>query len=152
MRTIRPVNPDEPNVRELIAFHLSGMIANSPKDSVYALDASGLSDPEITLFGAFENQKCLSIGALKMLDTLTGEIKSMRTAESALGRGLGKSVLEHIIQTAYQSGIKTLVLETGTGHSFDAAHHVYEARGFVPCAAFGTYAQTEFNRFFSLTL
>jgi len=152
MITIRPVGPNEPQVSELIAFHLSGMISNSPKDSVYALDASGLSGPGITLFGAFENGACLSIGALKRQNSVTGEIKSMRTAESALGRGIGKLILERIIETAREHGLKTLVLETGTGESFDAAHHVYKRYGFLPADAFGPYEQTEFNRFFSLTL
>jgi len=152
MIAIRRARPDEPSVSELIAFHLSGMVANSPKDSVYALDASGLADADITLYGVFENDSCLSIGALKTLSATTGEIKSMRTAETAIGRGLGKLILEHIIRTARDSGIKTLMLETGTGESFDAAHHVYRTYGFQPCSAFGDYKQTRFNRFFSLTL
>ena len=152
MITIRPAKPNEPTVRALIEFHLSGMISNSPKDSVYALDASGLSAPDVTLFGAFEDEVCISIGALKKLDSTIGEIKSMRTTEAALGRGIGKSVLEHIIQTARETGLKKLVLETGTGESFDAAHHVYKNYGFRPCGVFGDYNKTEFNRFFSLTL
>jgi len=152
MINIRPVNPSEPSVRDLIAFHLTGMTSNSPKDSVYALDVSGLSEPDITLFGAFEAHECLSIGALKRLNTETGEIKSMRTATTATGRGIGKQILEHIIGTAREAGMKTLVLETGTGNSFAAAHHVYKIYGFQPCAEFGKYKQTEFNRFFSLAL
>ena len=152
MVDIRLVNPQNPEIAAIIAFHLSGMVENSPKDSVYALNASGLSDPAVTLFGAFQNGKYLSIGALKTLSKTEGEIKSMRTIQSALGQGLGKAILRHIIQFARRSGITILFLETGTGQSFEAAHHIYKTYGFEPCAAFGDYAQSDFNRFFSLTL
>lgn len=152
MITIRPVEPTERGVGDLIAFHLSGMVSNSPRESVFALDASGLSAPNISLFAAFEDDTCLSIGALKKLTATLGEIKSMRTADVALGRGIGTLVLEHIMDKARKNGMKTLVLETGTGVGFEAAHHLYKKYGFLPAAAFGSYKQTEFNRFFSLTL
>ena len=152
MTHIRIVNPQDPKIAAIIAFHLSGMVENSPKDSVYALNASGLSDPSVTLFGAFQNHICLSIGALKTLSQTEGEIKSMRTIKSALGQGLGKAILQHIIQFARNSSLTTLFLETGTGQSFEAAHHIYNAHGFKPCPGFGNYAKSEFNRFFSLTL
>ena len=76
----------------------------------------------------------------------------MRTVESALGQGLGKAILQHIIQFAGETGLTTLLLETGTGPSFEAAHHIYETHGFKPCSPFGAYAATEFNRFFALSL
>ena len=105
MTHIRIVNPQDPEIAAIIAFHLSGMVENSPKDSVYALNASGLSDPSVTLFGAFQNHICLSIGALKTLSQTEGEIKSMRTIKSALGQGLGKAILQHIIQFARNSSL-----------------------------------------------
>ena len=152
MTSIKIVDPKDPEVAAIIAFHLSGMVENSPKDSVYALNASGLSDPQVQLFGAFIEDKCLSIGALKILNPTEGEIKSMRTVQSALGQGLGQSILQHIIQYAQNHGLETLMLETGTGHSFAAAHHIYKTHGFLPCPPFGGYAKSDFNRFFALTL
>lgn len=152
MIEIRRVKPTDPEVAALIKFHLSGMTANSPKKSVYALDTSGLSSSDVTLFGAFENDKCLSIGALKSLSSTDGEVKSMRTAEAALGRGLGKAILKQIIEAARAEGLNALFLETGTGPTFAAAHHIYRTHGFVPCEPFGDYAQSNFNRFFCLQI
>jgi len=149
---IRHVDPLAPEIAAIVSLHLSGMVEHSPKDSVYALDESGLSDPAVTLFGAFLNDQCLSIGALKKLSETEGEIKSMRTVPSALGKGLGKGILQHIINNARETGLKTLLLETGTGESFEAAHHIYSRHGFEPCPPFGMYTSTDFNRFFSLTL
>lgn len=149
---IRPVDPEEDAVKSLIAFHLSGMISNSPKGSVHALAGSKLSSDDITMFGAFKGETCVSIGALKTLSRIAGEIKSMRTHPEALGHGYGKAILQHIIQEARERGWTKLSLETGTGPSFDAAHHIYETHGFIPAEAFGDYKATDFNRFFSLTL
>ena len=152
MIEIRPVSPENPDVSQLIAFHLSGMIENSPKGSIHALGHSGLISPEITMFGAFEAGECLSIGAVKTLNKTEGEVKSMRTHPKALGRGLGTMILRHIIAESKARSWNKLSLETGTGPSFDAAHHIYKTHGFVPCEAFGDYEATDFNRFFSLAL
>lgn len=149
---IRIVDPKDPEIAAIISYHLSGMVENSPKDSVYALDTSGLSDIAVTLFGAFQNGSCLSIGALKQLSQTEGEIKSMRTVQTALGKGLGKAILQHIIEFARDTGLNKLLLETGTGSSFEAAHHIYDTHGFKPCPPFGNYTSTDFNRFFALSL
>ena len=150
MIDIRIVKAGNPKVRPLIELHLSGMISNSPAESVYALDSSGLSAPGVTLFGAFENDMCVSIGAIKTLSSTHGEVKSMRTHLDALGHGHGKAILKHIIKVARQRGWTKLSLETGTGPSFDASHHIYKTHGFEQSGAFSDYLATDFNRFFSL--
>lgn len=152
MVLIRPVDPDEEAVKSVIALHLSGMISNSPEGSVHALDRSKLSSDDITMFGAFDGETCVSIGAIKTLSPTAGEIKSMRTHPDYLGHGYGKAILQRIIQEARSLGWTKLSLETGTGPSFDAAHHIYETHGFIPAKAFGDYEATDFNRFFSLAL
>jgi putative acetyltransferase len=76
-----------------------------------------------------------------------GEIKSMRTDPAARGRGVAQAILDRIVTTARAAGMTRLVLETGTGPMFDAAHRLYARNGFVPCPAFGDYVATDFNRF-----
>jgi len=152
MVEIKIVKAENPKVIPLIEIHLVGMISNSPAESVYALDSSGLSAPDVTLFGAFENDICVSIGAVKTLSSTHGEVKSMRTRPDALGHGHGKAILKHIIKVARQRGWTKLSLETGTGPSFDASHHIYKTHGFNPSEAFSDYESTDFNRFFSLNL
>lgn len=152
MVDIRVVKPTNPKVAPLIELHLSGMMSNSPPGSVYALDGSGLSSADVTLFAAFEYDDCVSIGAVKRLSDTHGEVKSMRTQTDALGSGYGTAILKHIIAVAKQRNWKTLSLETGTGPSFDASHHIYKTHGFIPSDAFADYEATDFNRFFSLEL
>jgi putative acetyltransferase len=46
--------------RQLLALHLAGMHVNSPPESVYALDLSGLKEPEVTVWSVWEASRCLS--------------------------------------------------------------------------------------------
>lgn len=149
---IREGGLDDPQVIGLLEVHAGGMLANSPPGTTHFLDLSGLKTPDITFLSAWEDETLLGIGAVKALDGAAGEIKSMRTAEAALGRGVGTAVLRHIIGLARERGYAALKLETGTGPAFDAAHALYARHGFVPCPPFADYEATDFNRFFALAL
>lgn len=143
---------DDPRVIALLEVHAGGMLANSPPGTTHFLDLAKLKTPDITFLSAWEGETLLGIGAVKQLDGETGEIKSMRTAEAALGRGVGTAILRHIIGLARERGYAALKLETGTGDAFDPAHALYARHGFVPCPPFADYAATDFNRFFALNL
>lgn len=149
---IREGGLDDPQVIGLLEIHAGGMLANSPAGTCHFLDLSGLKTPDITFLSAWESETLLGIGAVKALDGETGEIKSMRTAQAALGRGVGTAILRRIIGLARERGYAALKLETGTGAAFDAAHALYARHGFAPCPPFADYEATEFNRFFALTL
>lgn len=73
----------------------------------------------------------------------------MRTANSALGRGVGNAVLDHIVMAARGEGINRLSLETGSTEQFAAANRLYEREGFTRCGPFGDYADTPWTRFFT---
>ena len=91
----------------------------------------------------------LGCGALKRLGPGHGEIKSMRTAGNALGRGVGKAMLDHLVATARAEGMTRLSLETGSTEQFAAANRLYETEGFERTGPFGDYADTPFTRFFT---
>ncbi|GAA0470260.1 GNAT family N-acetyltransferase [Parasphingorhabdus litoris] len=139
-------------VQSLLAVHLSGMQGNSPPGSVYALDLSGLKAPEISVWSAWDGDQLMGIGALKELSGTAGEIKSMRTDSRHLRKGVGLSILNHIIEEAKQRGYKRLSLETGSGNEFEPALHLYRKQGFENGAAFGDYTASEFNQFLHLNL
>jgi putative acetyltransferase len=50
------------------------------------------------------NGQVLGVGALKELDTRHGELKSMHTASAARGRGIGRTMLGHLIGVARNRG------------------------------------------------
>jgi putative acetyltransferase len=138
--------------RALLALHLAGMHANSPADSVYALDLSGLQVSEVTVWSVWRGERIVGIGALKMLGDGTGEIKSMRTHPDHLRTGVASALLDHIIVTARDRGLTRLSLETGSGPAFDPALALYRLRGFTNGAAFGGYIASAFNQFLHLDL
>lgn len=137
---------------DLLRVHLAGMHANSPAGNVFALDLSGLKAPEISLYTAWDGETLLGMGALKALGDGTGEIKSMRTYEAHVRKGVAARLLAHIISEARGRGYHLLSLETGSGPAFDPALTLYRRNGFVEGAAFGDYEKSDFNQFFHLDL
>jgi putative acetyltransferase len=138
--------------RELLRLHLQGMHATSPPGHVFALDLSGLQAPSVTVWSASIDGHVCGIGALKQLDAMTGEVKSMRTHPEHLRRGVASALLEHIISEARARGLARLSLETGSGPAFEPALALYRKRGFVDGEAFGDYVRSDFNQFLHLGL
>ena len=134
-------------VHSLIAEHLSGMHSNSPPGHVNALAIKNLQAPSVTFWTAWLDGTLCGCGALKELDPLTGEIKSMRTRSVFLRHGVGQAILNEIIRAAHQRGYSRLLLETGTGLAFEPAHRLYQRNGFEWSGPFGEYAATDFNVF-----
>jgi putative acetyltransferase len=139
-------------IRDLLRLHLAGMHASSPPGTVFALDLSGLKVPQVTLWSAWHGDAIAGMGALKELSPRHGEVKSMRTHPDFLRRGVAAAILEHIIATARERGMKRLSLETGSGPPFEAALALYRRRGFVNGDAFADYERSEFNQFLHLAL
>lgn len=139
-------------VHALVAEHLSGMHSHSPPGHVNALAIESLKALNVTFWSAWLDGNLCGCGALKELDPLTGEIKSMRTRASFLRRGVGQAVLDEIVRTARQRRYARLVLETGTGPAFEPAHALYRRNGFQWSGPFGDYIATEFNVFMARDL
>ncbi|UYH55908.1 GNAT family N-acetyltransferase [Qipengyuania sp. SS22] len=140
------------DIRSLITLHQQRMYDASPPGTSFALDLSGLEGAAATVLEARDADTLLGVGALFELSPSEGEIKSMRTADSALRRGVGQVLLDHIVTIARERGYRRLLLETGTGETFEPANRLYLRNGFTRCAPFGDYAETQFNIFYELAL
>jgi putative acetyltransferase len=150
--TFHPGDLDSPDVGALLALHFGSMRGSSPPHACHVLAADGLRSPGISFWSLREDWRLLGIGALKELSTDHGEVKSMRTASDALGRGVGTAMLHHIIAESRRRGYRRLSLETGSTAPFAAALRLYTREGFEPSGAFGGYPESTFTRFFSLAL
>lgn len=139
-------------IRALLETHFAGMLANSPEGSCHFLDIDGLKSPGVTFWSIWEGDSLAGMGALKQHDETIGEVKSMRTNEAHLGKGVGAAMLTHIIAAARARGLTRLSLETGSSPAFDAAHALYTRFGFVYCAPFADYHADPFSRFMTLEL
>jgi len=137
-------------IHALLEEHLRDMYAQSPPESVHALDLDKLRAPGITFWSAWEGPQLLGCGALKELDARSGEIKSMRTPEALRRRGAGRAILAHIIEVAKARGYERLSLETGSMEAFVPAQRLYESFGFAACSPFGEYVEDPNSAFMTL--
>lgn len=128
-----------PEIKALLQEHLDDMYATSPPESVHALDVDALRRPEITFWSAWLESDLVGCIALKSLEPGHGEIKSMRTANIARGKGVAKTLLQHLVEQARSSGLHKLSLETGTEAFFAPARNLYLGYGFKECAPFSDY-------------
>ncbi|HZM93531.1 MAG TPA: GNAT family N-acetyltransferase [Vicinamibacterales bacterium] len=103
--------------------------------------------PEISFYAPWEGDELLGFGALKEVGPRAGEIKSMRTADAHLRRGVAATILDHIIAEARRRGYARLSLETGSGPAFEPALSLYRKYGFTEGGAFGDYEKSPFNQF-----
>ncbi len=140
------------DVVALLTEHLGHLRAISPAGSVHALDLAGLGAADLTFWTAREGGVLLGCGALKELGPTHGEVKSMRTADAARGRGVAAALLTTVVLEARRRGYVRLSLETGPADHFGAAHRLYARHGFVPCGPFGDYRPDPFSTFMTLRL
>ncbi|WP_040810133.1 GNAT family N-acetyltransferase [Nocardia concava] len=141
-----------PEVIGLLEDHVREMLANSPEESMHALDVEALRKPELTFWSAWEDGELAGCGALKELDPTHGEIKSMRTTAAFRGRGVASQVLRHIIDAGRARGYARLSLETGAAEFYLPAVRLYERYGFEFCGPFADYVPDPHSVFMTLEL
>lgn len=143
--TIVPDDLSGPDVTALLAHHLAEMHRNSPACKVHALPIERLREPDVTFYSAWRDRRLVGCGALKELDAIHGELKSMRAAPEARGTGVGAALLAHLLGEARRRGYRRVSLETGRAPAFAAAIRLYERNGFRECPPFASYASDEFS-------
>jgi len=149
---ILPGQLDHPAVIHLLEAHLRDLGAITPAESMHALDLSALQADDICFWAAWIDGEVVGCGALRDLGDGHGELKSMRTADTHRGQGIGRALLEHLLAQARGRGFRQLWLETGaTGH-FAAAHRLYARAGFAPCGPFADYAEDPHSVYMQLRL
>ncbi|MGX6444864.1 GNAT family N-acetyltransferase [Neobacillus sp. K501] len=130
-----------PEIAELIMEHLHNMRQISPPESTHALDLEQLKGPEITFWSVWEGRELVGCGALKEIERLHGEIKSMRTASAHMRKGVARNMLQYIIEEARRRGYQRLSLETGSMDDFEPARSLYASFGFDYCGPFADYKE-----------
>jgi putative acetyltransferase len=144
--------PEREDVRQLLGEHLADMYASSPPESVHALDPAALAGPGVSFWTAREDSRLLGCAALKHLAPGEAEIKSMRTAAAARGRGVASALLRHLLAEARTGGYRRLFLDTGSQEFFAPARRLYERHGFEDCPPFAGYELDPNSVFMTLQL
>jgi len=149
------VEIDDPRNADVVALlerHLEFARGVTPPEDVHALDLDGLLDPTVSFFSLRDQGALLGIGAIKALDDSHMELKSIHTAEEARGNGVGRTVVEHLLDVARQRGATRVSLETGSMDDFAPSRSLYQRLGFVECGPFADYSPSRSSTFMTLDL
>jgi len=128
-----------PQIAEFLDQHVQEMRSITPLESKHALDLDELRKPEVTFWSVRDGEAVVGCGAIKRLDALHAELKSMRTAPARKRSGIASRLLEHILTEAKRMGFTRLSLETGATEFFLPARKLYERFGFGYCEPFADY-------------
>jgi len=132
-------NFNKPEVNKLLISHFIELSSVSPVDRGHVLDIPGLKNPSIKFWSLWENDQLIGCGALKFLDKIHGELKSIRVADSFRRKANGFKVINHLINEDKELNIKKISLETGTENFFGPARKLFHKCGFKPCEPFAQY-------------
>jgi len=132
-------NFDNIEVHELLVKHFIELRSVSPEGSAHVLDIAGLKDPSIKFWSLWEGDELMGVGAIKFLNNIHGEFKSIRVNDKFRKKGYGLEVINHLINEAKKLNIKQLSLETGAGNFFQNARELFAKCGFKICEPFSHY-------------
>ena len=149
---IQEDDPRRPEVAALLNAHLENSARHSPPESVHSLGVEALRSPDVTLWTVSDGPLVVGCGALKELDRRHGEVKSMHTAASHRGQGVGARIVAHIIAEARRRSYDRLSLETGSMAAFEPARALYARFGFRVCTPFADYRDDPHSLFMTLDL
>ena len=134
-------NFDNPEVHELLTKHFIELRAASPEGSAHVLNIPGLKTPSIKFWSLWQYDKLMGCGALKFLDKIHGEFKSIRIHDNFRNSGNGINVINHLIDEAKKLNIIRLSIETGAGDFFKPARKLFKKCGFETCEPFAYYKE-----------
>lgn len=134
MMTLRPFRSDD--LAQVWTLHESAMLATGValagpgpwEDDLRAILSTYVS-PGGCFFVVEEDQRIIAMGALRLHDDGEAEIKRMRVDPAFQRQGIGKLVLDALLQHAKQAKLRRIFLDTG--EQLVAARHFYEKNGFT---------------------
>jgi putative acetyltransferase len=133
---IRIENPDQPEIRDLLAASDAYHAALYPAESNHLVDMQSLQRSDTTFFVARVDGAVRGIGAI-LRQNGYAEIKRMFVDPKARGLKLGSRLLAALESDARAVGLTCLRLETGIKQPEAVA--LYRNAGFREIGPFGTY-------------
>lgn len=111
-------------IRAELGIVVPGEADHSPAVLDEVLDSGG------RLYVAEVDGETVGIGGLKLLGETVGEIKRMFVRPQVRGLGIGRSIVERLVDDARSLGCATVYLESAV--FMHPAHALYRSVGFVP--------------------
>lgn len=102
--------------------------------AAFRAEVPGLVGPRGRLLLARIGDEPIGVGTLKPVDDVTGEIKRMYVRPAGRGHGVGRALLEQLVDGARADGYVVVRLETLD--FMTEAHSLYRSLGFVDTTVF----------------
>lgn len=151
--TVAVESPLQDDVRGLVEALNAHLAPLSPLDYQFGIGVEAMAEPGMTVFVARDAAgQAVGCGALKAHDTTLGEVKRMFTRPEMRGQGVGRAMLDAIVDGAKRQGLSRIVLETGATEKFEPAWRLYETAGFSRCGAVLDYPDSGWSAFFERAL
>ena len=151
---IVPERPDSVDATALIS-ELHGYVEPlAPKESRHGFSVEKLVDEDVAFFVMRHDLIPAGCGGVKPFDNQFseeyGEIKRMYVRPAFHGSGLGRLMLEHLVDYTQRQKLGVLRLETGV--YLTEAIGLYERFGFQRIPSFGDYKQDPLSLYFEKQL
>lgn len=129
--------PNQPEVRELLAASDAYSASLYPEEGRHPVDVAFLASPAVRFFVARAKGRAIGCAALVLGADGSGELKRMIVLPAARGRGAGHRLIERIESAAIAERLQVLRLETGPRNREAIA--LYRRHGFAERGPFGAY-------------
>lgn len=138
--------PDSPDAHLLIDELTEYLTPLSPPESRHGYDIEKLLARNVDFFVVRVEGEAAGCGGIEFFGNEYGEIKRMYVRPRFRGLGLGKLIVNHLVDHARGYGLPLVRLETGT--KFADAVGLYESVGFYRIPPFGEYKPDPLSTFF----
>jgi GNAT superfamily N-acetyltransferase len=135
----------------MLALHRSaiegftlGMSHQEDEADLLAIEAYLAGGGEFLL--GLMGERLVAMGGFKRLSAVSAELRRMRIAPDLQGKGCGTQLLRELERRAFQSGIRTLCLETAKRRPLTLAFyrkHGYQEKG---CGFYGAVETVQFSK------
>ncbi|MFV9506777.1 MAG: GNAT family N-acetyltransferase [Oscillochloridaceae bacterium umkhey_bin13] len=147
--TIQPERADTPEVRAILAAGDAYAAELYPADSNHMLDLAALLEPRVHFLVARVDGVAAATGAVVRYAGY-GELKRMFVLPQFRGLGLGRRMLDALLDHLRSQGITLARLETGILNREACA--LYERDGFRVIGPFGSYVADPLSLFYERDL
>ena len=141
MRVILAERPDTAEAQALIAELEDHLASLYPAESRHGYSVEKMLREGVAFFVVREEGAPAGCGGVQLFGAEYGELKRMYVRPQFRGLGLGKMILDRLVEHARRHGVRLLRLETGIYQ--EEAIGLYEAAGFQRIPPFGSYKKED---------
>ena len=133
------ISPNREDVAELLQMSSDYAAGLYPEESNHLDGADELSKPNVYFIGAFDKEKLMGIGAVKIMAVAVayGEIKRVFVLPAYRSKGVSKMIMVALENHLKENRVMLSMLETGVKQP--EALGLYKKLGYIERDPFGSY-------------